>query len=443
MRDLLIGIDIGTTRIKAGLVTTDYDLELVEFTPTPWRTTREGPTVDVAQIGDLALEMADRCARIAVERGARVVGIGTTGMAETGALLDKDRSPLAPGFAWHHTLGDADRVQDALGRERFMRTTGHGCDLAPSIIKLDHLRAGGHRFEPGQRWLNLPEYVTWRLTGEEACELSLSGRTGLYDLLGRCWWPAALDYLGAGEWLLPGQPVPAGTAIGTVRHDVSPALAGAVVTTAGHDHPVAALSIGEFQPGSLCLSLGTSEAQIRIVEPTLTGDEVLALVRLGVTVDWHPLGDRWYVLGTLPTGLTLERLARVLGCATTEQRLALSLAAMEADRPVGARLADVELDSFSILGITTGDRRESLWRGAVDQLLDQSAHFRDRVSAIVGPPTGQVVVGGWTHDPLIRRERARLRQSSLKGTPGEPGIVGAAMTAAQAAGLRYPLATPP
>lgn len=438
MSHVLLGIDIGTTRIKAGLVDPDFHLGHVESVPTPWRTMADGPVVDVAEVGDLALAVAERCARHARERGRTVVGIGTTGMAETGALLDADRRPLAPGFAWHHTLGDSDRVQRALDPETFMRTTGHGCDLAPSIVKLDHLRQQGHVFSPGQRWLNLPEYVTWRLTGTEASELSLSGRTGLFDLVGRRWWGDGLEFLGAGEWLFPGDPVPAGTRVGTVARTISESLAGAVVTTVGHDHPVAALSIGQFDPGSLCLSLGTSEAQIRIVTPTLTGDDVVALVHLGVTVDWHPLGDRWYVLSTLPTGLTLERLSRLVGCRDTEERLALSREAMTAGPPVGASLADVSLDGFSIVGIATGDDRPSLWRRAVEQLLAHSAAHTQEVSAIIGPPEQQAVFGGWTHDPLIRRERERMGQRPPEGTPREPGIVGAAMAAAKAAGLAHP-----
>lgn len=443
MTDLLIGIDVGTTRVKAGLVSADFSTLHVTSAVTPWHTTHDGPVVDVAELGDLVLGVADRCARQAVDRGNRIAGIGITGMAETGALLDESGAPLAPGFAWHHTLGDADLVQDALGRENFMRTTGHGCDLAPSIVKLDHLRRSGHTFRPGQRWLNIPEYLTWRLTGQAACELSLSGRTGLFNLTGRRWWDEALAFLGAGEWLMPGDPIPAGTAVGRVGSELPETLAGAVVTTAGHDHPVAALSVGQYHPGTLCLSLGTSEAQVRIVEPTLSTDDVLALAQLGVTVDWHPLGDRWYVLGTLPTGLTLERLALLVGCRTTDERLELSREAMDASPPTGARVTDVTLDGFSITGITTGDDRPSLWRHAVEQLLVASGRARDDVSAIIGPPSPQVVLGGWSHDPLIRRERERMGQRPLDGTPREPGIVGAAMLAAKAAGMQHPLRPDP
>lgn len=432
MSDVYLGIDIGTTRVKAGVVTDDAHLLHVEATPTPWHQTDEGPIVDVVELGDTALAVATRSGAWAREQGHRVVGIGTTGMAETGALLDPDGRPLAPGFAWHHTLGDAEAVQNALGRERFASVTGHGCDLAPSLIKLDYLRHRGHTFDGHQTWLNIPEYVTYRLTGVRACEFSLSGRTGLFDLTHRDWWDDALAFLGADRSLLPGRPVAAGTPVGTVDAAHSTELAGAVVTTAGHDHPVAAFGVGVHEPGTLALSLGTSEAHVRIVEPTLDADAIGRVVELGATADWHPLGDRWYVLSTLPTDITLERLGRLLGCRSTAERAALSEAALASDAVGTARLADVALDRLSLVDLTDADTPTTVWRMAASTLLERSGQHIDQMSDIVGRPTSTVMFGGWTHDPLVRTLRTAMGQRLIEGAPLEPGIVGAALLAQRA-----------
>ncbi len=432
MTDLWVGIDVGTTRVKAGLVDEAGRLTSLAWRPTPWQTTDEGPVVDVVELADLVLAVAQEAAETGGAARGQVAGVGITGMAETGALLGPDDQPLAPGFAWHHTLGDAERVQQALGPDRFAQTTGHGCDLAPSIVKLDYLRSRGHRFRPGQVWLNIGEYIAYRLTGVRCCEFSLSGRTGLFDLVGRTWWDDALGFLGAGRWLLPGDPVPAGTAVGTVRPGLG-LLSGAAVTVAGHDHPVAALACGGSEAGTVSLSLGTSEAHVRVVAPGMSAQQVLALVRLDATVDWHPLGDRWYVLSTLPTNLTLERLARLLGCDQTEARLSLSRAAATVPAAPGVRLVQADLDSFTLAGIGDGDTREGAWRAVMTQLVERAREHLDQVSAIVGSPELVQVFGGWSHDPLM----ARLRSELLSATPAtdcpEPGIVGACVLARQAA----------
>ena len=43
---------------------------------------------------------------IARAPSGRVVGVGVTGMAETGALLDSGGAVVTPGIAWHDRRGE-------------------------------------------------------------------------------------------------------------------------------------------------------------------------------------------------------------------------------------------------------------------------------------------------------------------------------------------------
>src|SRR5450759_634881 len=328
-QNLALGIDVGTTRIKAEVVGLDASELHCESALTPWQQRADGAQADLDELADVAVAVAAAAADWAQVAGHKVVSIGVTGMAETGALLDAHSRPLAPAFAWHHTLGDPVRVQEALGRQHFMLTTGRDCSISPSIIKLDMLRQRGHRFTRGQSWLNIPDYIAWRLCGVQAAEISTSSRTGLVDIAARTWWDEALEFLGAGRWLLPGELVPGGTLLGRTLPSLPASLQQASVATGGHDHPVGALAAGDSAPGSLGLSLGTAEAQVRIITPDLSPEDMVTVVQGGGTVDWHPLGDRWTVLGALPTGITLARLATLLGCETVADRMALSRAALD------------------------------------------------------------------------------------------------------------------
>src|SRR5665647_241278 len=119
-----MGIDVGTTRIKAEVVALDGVELHTEAAPTPWRHTADGMQADLDELGDVAIAVAAAAAEWTATNGRRVVALAVTGMAETGALLDGEGRPLAPAFAWHHTLGDPVHVQEALGRERFILTTG-------------------------------------------------------------------------------------------------------------------------------------------------------------------------------------------------------------------------------------------------------------------------------------------------------------------------------
>ena len=431
-----LGIDVGTTRIKAEVVGLDAAELHCEAALTPWQQQADGPQADLDEFGDLAVAVAAAAGDWAEARGHKVVAIGVTGMAETGALLDARSRPLAPAFAWHHTLGDPARVQEALGRQHFILTTGRDCSISPSIIKLDMLRQRGHRFTSGQRWLNIPDYVAWRLCGVQAAEISTSSRTGLVDIAAGTWWDEALEFLGAGRWLLPGELVPGGTLLGRTLPSLPASLQQASVATAGHDHPVGALAAGGSAPGFLGLSLGTAEAQVRITTPNLTSEAMTKVVQGGGTVDWHPLGDRWTVLGALPTGITLARLATVLGCESVADRMALSRAALDCPDPGPAlHLDNVTYDSFDLRGITDGVPRPALWRRAVADLVEESSALMARMEAVLGPYDHAAVFGGWLNDPLVSQVRSsQLGPEATIAGVLEPGAVGAALLAAWAAG---------
>jgi len=431
MTIVAIGIDVGTTRVKASVVSDDRQ-ELRCFSAiTPWRSVDGQLQVDLTELGDVALGLAGDAARWSQDAGHEIAGIASTGMAETGALLDADGTVIAPGFAWHHTLGNAARVREALSD--FDMIAGRSCTLAPSIVKLDHLRANGHRYAPGQTWLNVPDYMAWRLCGVRAAECSTSSRTGLVDILNKRWWSDALEFLGAGPWLVPDELLPTGTLLGTASGDIPTALRGVPVSTGGHDHPMAALSVGGQEPGTLDMSLGTAEAQLRIVAPPLTGDQIRALVNAGASVDIHPFGDRFTVLSALPTGMTLERLATMLGACDRESRQALSAQALTS-QPAPIRLHDVTLDDFGIAGISDGVTRAGVWRAAAEQLITDSAAATAKVEAILGPPTCVKTFGGWIKDALVAHLRDQLGQRAYLDEPSEPGAMGAALMALARAG---------
>ena len=94
MTRVLVGVDIGTTRVKA--VATDLDLRVLgEHTvATPWRHHGANAEVDPAALADATSVAAAGAAR---EAGAQALAVGMTGMAETGVLLDGHGAPLGAG----------------------------------------------------------------------------------------------------------------------------------------------------------------------------------------------------------------------------------------------------------------------------------------------------------------------------------------------------------
>lgn len=433
MSGLLVGIDMGTTRVKAVAVDLRGEVCGESERATPWR--RAG---DRAEVDPMALAQAAQTVAAEVACDRRVVGIGVTGMAETGVLVDGRDHPLAPAIAWHDPRGDVDTIAHELGTETFERTTGLPLTALPSLAKLLWLRRNQPDTKDAVRFYSVGEWIVRRFGGEPVAELSLASRTGLLDLAGARPWDAAFGLL---DWppLLP-DPVVAGTRAGHASGDDLPAtLRGAALTVAGHDHQVAAYSVGAVRDGSLFDSLGTAEALVRTVRPPLAPHQVGALAGQGMSVGWGVVADHLCVLSGLPTGLTLSRIAAMLGATTSADRRAVAEQALAvAGHHPTLRLVDARDGQFGIAGISDGVTPGLLWRTAVDAMVAETERRLERIAALTGPYREVVVAGGWLHDPALLAAKRRQYPAMRTTAIAEPGAYGAALLAAAAAGVPPP-----
>src|SRR5215207_1930798 len=255
-RELLLGVDLGTTSCKAAVVTPDGEEIAHGQAPLTWAPVPTGAEIDPQGFVDCAL-MAARAAVDAVP-DARVVGLGVSGMAETGVLLGPDGDPVVPSIAWYDSRGEeaARQIDDEI--PDFRATTGLSSRALRTVSKYRWLRDNVPESERGVRWLSVGEWIVHRLGGEQVAELSLASRTGWLDLHARGWWDEALLWSGAPPGLLA-EPAPATTAAGRAG-DALPRARGAVLAVGGHDHLSAAVGAGATGEGDVLVSWGTAQA---------------------------------------------------------------------------------------------------------------------------------------------------------------------------------------
>jgi sugar (pentulose or hexulose) kinase len=431
---LFVGIDVGTTRVKALAVDQRGDVCGESERPTPWRHGRDGRAeIDPPVLSRLAYHVADRAAAGPLAgAGRRVAGIGVTGMAETGVLVDGRDRPLGPAIAWHDPRGEVDTIAREL--PAFETTTGLPLSPLPTLAKLLWLRRNRPETKGAVRFYSVGEWVVRAFGGDAVAELSLGSRTGLVELATGRPWDEAFALLDAPP-LLPA-PVVAGTPAGRAGGEAVPAaLRGAVLTVAGHDHQVAAYGLGAATDGALLDSLGTAEALVRTVRSPLAPPRVAALTAAGVSVGWGVVADHLCVLAGLWTGLTLDRLATMLGVVTGADRAALGERALATpgDHPT-LRLVDPRGEHVTVAGITDGVTPAVLWRAAVDGLVAESGRVLDSIEAVTGPHREVVVVGGWLRHPALLAAKRRQFPAMRTTAVSEPGAYGAALLAAVAAG---------
>jgi sugar (pentulose or hexulose) kinase len=438
---VLVGLDMGTTRIKA--VGVDLTGCVVGETaqPTPWRHRGAEADCDPRELADIARQVI--CDLVFDSRwpaDAEVAGIGVTGMAEAGVLVDGNGEPLAPALAWHDPRGEVQVLESAVGSAEFGRHVGMRLNSKPSVAKILWLQRNVSSAASAVRHLCIAEWIVFSLGGDQVGEYSLTSRTGLLDVVTRTPWAATLDLVGP---LLPDRLVLAGDPCG--RTSLPAPFASAVLTVAGMDHQSAAFASGAAVSGTLFDSLGTAEAFLRFTPATLTRVDLHTLVEEDAAVLWSVIPDHVCLLAATLAGLSLQRILALLGVGDRGARAALATAALSTDRSgSGLTLDPASHRGLRLSGIDDDASPALLWRVAVEDLFAQGQHCVDVIERVAGARSSTVLAGGWINDPMVidakRRQLGDFRVSEI----GEAGAVGAAMLGGIAAGvIRRPASDSP
>jgi sugar (pentulose or hexulose) kinase len=429
--ELLIGIDVGTTMIKAAVVGPDGREISWGNAPTPWRPVPTGAEVDPGDLFDAAMRAAGEALDTAPE--GRIVGMGITSMAETVVLLGQDGLPATASIAWHDTRGseEAEELAGELGRDAFTEFTGLPMSAMCTLAKLAWLRR--HGAPQMYRALNVADWVLHRLGAEQVAEASLASRTGALCLVGRSWWVEALQSAGAPEGLFP-PVVSAGQLVGRAEGVVPARLRGAALASAGHDHLCVAAGSGATRPGQLLDSCGTAEAVVRAVEP-LPAPALRRVVDAGFSAGWHTLPGKYALLGGQTLGLTLDRVLALLGVDGGEPLATLDRQARGVPAGSLRLVQEHPYSDPSIVGIGPGASPAALWSAALDAVTEGAGRLAQNMDSIAGPTEEVILTGGWVRCAGLRRRKRQMFRQVTWPALAEAGARGAALFGGVAAGV--------
>lgn len=258
----VLGIDVGTTAVKAVVVGPDGNvLGRSQAATEVLRAESGAAEQDMEQVWRGVV----RVIRDAVAAGgARVVGIGVTGQGDGAWLVDGDGRPVGPAALWLDARA-ADRVRawQRDGRDLAVRRyTGSAVFPGALPVLLDEL-AHRHpdRIARARYQLNCKDWVRYRLTGVLATDASEASRTYLDVHTGR-YSTELLDALGHGRYADLLAPVrPPGEAAGTVRAEVAAEVgvpAGTPVVTGLVDTAAAGAGLRRLRAGDSYAIVGTT-----------------------------------------------------------------------------------------------------------------------------------------------------------------------------------------
>ena len=431
---LLVGLDVGTSSAKAVVFTDQGEVVGKGRASTPWVTTAHGVELAAQELLSAAIE-ALGSALDTTPGAAGAVAVGITSMGESGVLVDREGTPVAPIIAWHDNRDKAEveELRHDIAADTFAATSGKPLRGQWAITKhrwlLRHVSSAAN----AARRFNIAEWVVRGLGGDEVTELALACRTGWLDLARRDWWAEGLAWSGATPALMPPL-VEAGTPVGRIRRsEAHPRLQGAVLTVVGHDHQAAAVGVGATGEGAEVDSCGSAEAIVRTIPAYLENEQVRDLADAGVTTDWSIQPGRWSLLAGTEGGLAMQRVLNAIGIGR-ESLAALDAAALDA--PHGrVRIEGIGTDAVHLRNIGDGVTPAEVWRAVVEATTDEVTKLHDSMTDIVGEHHEIIVTGGWSHSAALLAAKRR-RFGTLAVSPVyEAGARGAAIYAGRAAGV--------
>lgn len=420
LEPLFCGIDAGTSQVRALVFTAAGKVVASAAAPTPIQAL--GP--DRAELDAEALWQVTgtvlRQATAALPDARAVRSIGVASIGEAGVLVGGDGQPLAPIIAWYdtRTQGELEWLLSSIGFERLHRLTGLCADPTFSLPKLMwQQRHLPEAYKAARHWLNVGDYLAWRLCGELATDLSLASRTLLLDLEQQVWASSLLDATGIRPSLLP--PILAsGTLLGRLLPDVAAATglpSDCVVGIGGHDHVCGLLAAGADRPGVLLDSLGTAEALSLVVEAPVT-DAALGWdgFNQGVIKVDRPL---YYVFGGLPTAAAAVEWFRGLHGGVEHAALIAEAKAVPPGSDGVLFLPHLRLGSppfpdpigrGAFIGLSATTSRGAMFRAVLEGLALDAANILKAMLRHLGrsAPERILAIGGSTRNELLMRLKA-------------------------------------
>jgi xylulokinase len=446
---LLVGIDAGTSRIRALIFTPDGRLVAEASRTMPVERPRPGwAQHDPGALWD-ATRAALREATAKVDDAARIVGVAAASVGEAFVALDRAGLPTGPIIAWYddRPKAEVDRLVRTIGRERLHALCGLSPDPTFSLCKLLWLKANQpDAFARTVRWLNVTHYLAWRLCGEMTCDLSLASRTLALDLHKRAWAADLITEVGLSPDLFA--PIRAnGARLGGVTQDAARATGlprGCAVGIGGHDHIVGALVLGALSPGVLFNSLGTAEALTLTLERPSTEPELLRLgYSQGAVEVERPLT---YVFGGFPTSGACIEWFRSLFDGIGHDALIEEARAVPAGchgvtfvPDLRGRISPVPdpLARGAWFGLSADSARADLYRAVLEGLAFEARQTVDSLIALGLPAIREIrAIGGNTQNHLLMQIKASVYRQPIKAAEMvEASALGAALLGGLAAGV--------
>lgn len=440
-----IGIDLGTTGVKAVVFTEDGRIAAMAY-----EAYRQEAVKGKRELRAEALwESCERVLAAAMgqcpvqEEGALCV----SSFGEGFVCLDGNGRELTPVMLLTDDRGTEEfgQVVWELEDGRIAEITGLKPHISYSLSKILYLRSHQPEvYKKTEHILLMGDHLYHKLGGGYVTDYSMASRTMLFDVHQKRWDPWLLEKTGV-EAALFSRPVQGGSVVGEVSRAVAERLSlprKTWLVMGGHDQPVAAVASRGGHGYTMC-SMGTSECITPVLQRPLSGSHVLAC---GHPNEPFMEPDVYNTLAyNVTSGLLTEWAAKVFTKKEREQgRQAYQILEREMPKKPtrilvlpylhgsGTPYLDAEA-RLSMLGLDEADRRGDIYRGILEGLcMDQKLNI-EKLGADKLEPAGLLVTGGSSRSQAWLQIKADVLERPIHRLEcAQAGALGCAILCASA-----------
>ena len=431
----LIGMDMGTSSVKAILMTEEGKVLKVARGAFDYTTTDDG-VVEIAAEAyakvciDVIKELSDAA-------GGDVKAICASSASGNLLVLDKQNKPLTAIINWQDKRvgNEAKEIFENLDTDAFYRQIGwpFGFKAFP-LAQMCYIKKNSPKvLQKAGKVCMSTEYLYFLLTGKWGISTSAGTPFFFIDQQKKEYIPQLLETFGVTEGMFP--PIKdAATTLGGILSEMTEATGlkeGTKVVLGTFDHPSAARGVGVFKEGQVLLSCGTSWVGFFPIE----NREKIADAKMLIDPFLSPKGGCW--AGMTSVASISERIWLYVSTYIDDGKDAFSLLsslAKESEKGAAGLTINLREDPSDevILKYEKKHIARAIMEGTVNLLKDRLEILKEKgISASEG-----IMVGGPSEDPYWIELIEDMCNIKLKVIHGQyAGAVGAATMAGIGCGL--------
>lgn len=203
----LMGIDLGTSSVKAGIM--DLDGKIVGMGQEGYDVQTPCPGYAEQDI-ELLWEATARTIKQAVANGninpSDIKSIGLSGQMHGLVLLDRHMKPVRPAIIWadQRTKQQIDNIYSVVGMDEFRKTTLNSLSTGFFICSLMWIRDNEpENYNKTYKAVLPKDYIRYKLCGELATDVTDASSTLAFDIAKRSWAFEIIEKIGISTSLFP------------------------------------------------------------------------------------------------------------------------------------------------------------------------------------------------------------------------------------------------